>query len=55
MMKYPETKHINEKIFNFLKARMKSRTGYKDNTIIVKLILSVVYGMMMDIGYRKDF
>lgn len=51
----PETRYVFEKVFEFLKPRMESRNGYTDNPIVVKLILSTVYGMMMDLGYRKEF
>ncbi|MFX0070420.1 MAG: MBL fold metallo-hydrolase [Candidatus Hermodarchaeota archaeon] len=51
----PETKYVFDKIYDFLIARAEARNGYTDNPIVVKLILSVVYGMMMDLGYRKDF
>ena len=34
--------------------RTDVRKGYEDNPILVKLFIGVIYGMMMDLGYRKE-
>jgi len=50
----PETKYIPNKIFPDMVIRTDVRKGYEDNPILVKLFIGVIYGMMMDLGYRKE-
>lgn len=48
----PETKHVVEKIMPLLIPRSDLST--EDNPIFNGIALGIVYGMMMDLGYRKD-
>lgn len=47
----PETKHVMEKIFPFLTPR--TDLNIEGNSIFNGIALGIVYGMMMDLGYRK--
>lgn len=49
----PETKYILDKILPKMVLRTDLREGYEDNPVLIKLFLGVIYGMMMDLGYRK--
>ncbi|MFX0012498.1 MAG: hypothetical protein ACFE9R_19445, partial [Candidatus Hermodarchaeota archaeon] len=48
-----ETKYVFEKIWPWLKTKSDVGKEYTDNELIRKLCLSMVYGMMVDLGYRK--
>lgn len=48
-----ETKYVFEKIWPWLKTKTDVGKDYTDNAMIRKLCLSMVYGMMVDLGYRK--
>ena len=48
----PETKYIVEKIMPYLTPRTDLIGN--DHPIMKNIVLGVVYGMMMDLGYRKD-
>lgn len=50
----PETKYVFNKIWPWLKTRTDVSEGYTDNPMLIKLSLSMVYGMMMALGYRKE-
>ncbi len=47
----PETKHVMEKIFPLLTPR--TDLNIEGNSIFNGIALGIVYGMMMDLGYRK--
>jgi len=48
----PETKYIVQKIMPYLTPRADLIGN--DHPIMKNIVLGVVYGMMMDLGYRKD-
>ncbi|TFF99859.1 MAG: hypothetical protein EU542_08640 [Promethearchaeota archaeon] len=48
----PETKYIVEKIMPYLTPRTDLIGN--DHPIMKNIVLGVVYGMMMDLGYRKN-
>jgi hypothetical protein len=48
----PETRYVYEKLKPFLLPRTDLTGG--DHPIMENVILGVIYGMMMDLGYRKD-
>ncbi|MFW9899543.1 MAG: MBL fold metallo-hydrolase [Candidatus Thorarchaeota archaeon] len=47
----PETRYVVEKILPFLVHRTDLMGG--DNPVLRNIILAIVYGMMVDLGYRK--
>jgi len=47
----PETKHVMEKLFPLLTPRTDLKI--EENSIFNGIALGIVYGMMMDLGYRK--
>ena len=48
----PETRHVLEKIIPMLLSR--TDLSLEKNSIFQKISLGIVYGMMMDLGYRKE-
>jgi len=48
----PETKYVFQKLIPFFKGRYDISFG-KKNQILNQIILGLVYGMMMDLGYRQ--
>lgn len=48
----PETKHVFEKVLPFLTPR--TDLPIDSNPIFKNIALGIVYGMMMDLGYRKE-
>lgn len=50
----PETKYVFDKIWPWLKSKTDVSEGYIDNPMLIKLSVSMVYGMMMALGYRKE-
>ena len=48
----PETKYVFDKIWPWLKTKTDVSEGYTDNPMIIKLSLSMIYGMMVALGYR---
>lgn len=49
----PSTEYVFEKIFPWLRERTDVGEDYIMNPIIQKLSLSMVYGMLVDLGYRN--
>ena len=47
----PETRHVVKKILPFLVPRTDLMGG--DNPVFRNIILAIVYGMLIDLGYRK--
>jgi len=47
----PETKHVMEKLAPLLTPR--TDLNIEGNSILNGIALGIVYGMMMDLGYRK--
>ena len=47
----PETRHVVKKILPFLVPRTDLMSG--DNPVLKNIILAIVYGMLIDLGYRK--
>ena len=48
----PETKHVMEKLAPLLTPR--TDLNIEGNSILNGIALGIVYGMMMDLGYRKE-
>ena len=48
----PETKHVLEQIMPMLLTR--TDLSFEDNSFFNGIALGIVYGMMMDLGYRKE-
>jgi glyoxylase-like metal-dependent hydrolase (beta-lactamase superfamily II) len=48
----PETKHVMKKLFPLLTPR--TDLNLEGNSIFNGIALGIVYGMMMDLGYRKE-
>ena len=48
----PETRHVLEQIMPVLLPR--TDLSFEENSIFNGIALAIVYGMMMDLGYRKD-
>ena len=48
----PETKYVFDKVWPFLRSITDLREGYTNNPMFLKLALSIVYDMIMDLGYR---
>jgi glyoxylase-like metal-dependent hydrolase (beta-lactamase superfamily II) len=49
----PETKYVYEKLFPFLATRTDFPSTSLDDSALKDIILAVVYGMMLDLGYRE--
>jgi len=49
----PETRYVFDNIFPWMESKTDVSEGYADNEIVRKLSLSVVFGMMVDLGYRE--
>lgn len=49
----PKTKYVFEKIWPWLKTRSDVGKDYTNHPMIRKLSVSMIYGMMADLGYRK--
>ena len=49
----PETKYIFNKVLPWIESKidMREKSDY-ESTALVKLVLSMIYGMMMDLGLR---
>ena len=49
----PETKYVFKKVFEKMALRTDLYSGDK-HPILENIILGITYGMMMDLGYRKE-
>ncbi len=49
----PETKYVFDKIWPWLKTRTDVGKDYTNHPMIRKLSVSMIYGMLISLGYRK--
>ena len=49
----PETKYVFDKIWPWLKTRTDVGEDYTNHPMIRKLLVSMIYGMLISLGYRK--
>lgn len=49
----PDTKYVFDKIWPWLKTRTDVGEDYTNHPMIQKLSVSMIYGMLISLGYRK--
>ena len=48
----PETKYVVEKVLPMLSCRTDLIGD--EHPVLISIVLAITYGMMMDLGFRKD-